>query len=107
MFRNAVDICNRGLQHCGVSRIDPEEGFGEDSPRADACAFVYDKLRRSELEKSVWSFAVRRADEECARGLSRWSSSGLSRTAATNISTSTRLWPILNVSSRTPKKLRL
>ncbi len=61
MFRNPVDICNRALQHCGASRISDTEGFTEDSKNASECAFVYDKLRRAELRRNVWRFAIRHA----------------------------------------------
>lgn len=57
-FQNPVDIYNRALQHCGVSRIvtvqDDEKGAAE----LNAC---YDNLRESELRRDVWTFAVRKA----------------------------------------------
>lgn len=61
MFSNAVDIANRGLQHCGAERIDPALGFAEDSKRARETSFVYDKVRRAELRRNVWKFATRKA----------------------------------------------
>jgi hypothetical protein len=61
MFQNAVDICNRALQHCGVPRISATLGFTEDTKQAAECAFVYDKLRRAELRRNTWRFAIRRS----------------------------------------------
>lgn len=58
MFQNPVDIANRACQHCGVNRI---ADFTEDSPQAAECAFAYDKVRRAELRRNVWRFAIRRA----------------------------------------------
>jgi hypothetical protein len=58
MFITPYDIANRALQHLGVPRI---TSFTQDSKQSVECGFVYDKLRRAELTKSVWSFAVRRA----------------------------------------------
>ena len=57
-FITPYDIANRTCQHLGVPRI---TSFSDSSKQAVECGFLYDKLRRSELEKSVWSFAVRRA----------------------------------------------
>lgn len=59
-FHNPIDICNRALQHCGAERIDPTLGFAEDSKRAAECEAVYDKLRRAELRRNNWRFAIRR-----------------------------------------------
>lgn len=62
MFRNPVDIANRGLQQCGSPRlIDETEGFNEISVQATNCAFVYDKLRRAELRRNLWRFSIRHA----------------------------------------------
>lgn len=60
-FQNAVDIGNRGLMHLGKPRISQTLGFNEDSRQASAVAFVYDKLRRAELQRKTWTFATRRA----------------------------------------------
>ncbi len=60
-FRNAVDICNRGLDHCGASLISNTEGFNEDSKNAQRCSIVYDKLRRAELRRNIWRFSIRHA----------------------------------------------
>ncbi len=58
MFANPVDIGNRAAQHCGVGRI---VDFNEDSLTAGEISFVYDKLRRAELRRNVWQFAIRTA----------------------------------------------
>jgi hypothetical protein len=60
-YLSPIDIANRGLQHCGAERIDATQGFEEDSKRASECAFVYDKLRRAELRRNLWAFAIRNA----------------------------------------------
>lgn len=60
-FRTPVDIGNRGLQHCGATRIDPVLGFTENSKNASEVAFCYDKLREAELRRNVWTHACRRA----------------------------------------------
>ena len=52
------DIANRSCQLLGVPRIST---FSDNSKQAVELGFCYDKLRRSELEKSVWGFAVGRA----------------------------------------------
>ena len=59
-FLTAVDIGNRACQHCGVTRIDPTLGFTEDSRQASEISFVYGKLRRAELQRNNWKFAIRR-----------------------------------------------
>lgn len=59
-FNAPVDIANRALQHCGATRLGTA-GFNEDSKNASETAFVYDKLRRAELRRNVWRFAIREA----------------------------------------------
>lgn len=59
-FFSAVDIANRALQHCGATRIDPAQGFLEDSKNASETQACYDGLRRAELRRNVWRFATRR-----------------------------------------------
>jgi len=59
-FLTPVDIANRALQCCGAKRINQIQGFNEDSKNASETAFCYDKLRRSELSRNVWVFAIRR-----------------------------------------------
>lgn len=58
-FLTPVDIANRALQHCGAARIDPTQGFEEDTEGAAECAFAYDKLRAAELRRNVWRFSIR------------------------------------------------
>lgn len=65
-FQTPVDIANRALQHCGASRIDPLQGFAENSKNASETAFAYPKLRRAELRANAWRFATRKA---CLRAI--------------------------------------
>jgi hypothetical protein len=58
-FRTEADIGNRGLQHCGASRMGAD-GFTENSKNASEVAFCYGKLREAELRRNVWTFACRR-----------------------------------------------
>lgn len=60
-FRTPVDIANRALQHVGGERIDETQGFAEVSVGASECAFAYPKLRRAELRRNTWRFAIKRA----------------------------------------------
>src|SRR5215472_6772115 len=60
-FLFPVNIANRGLQHIGQDRIDESLGFTEPSKPARECAFVYDKLRRAELQENAWRFALKKA----------------------------------------------
>ncbi len=60
-FLTPVDISNRALQHVGAVRIDPAQGFAENSKNASECAFCYDKLRLAELQRNVWEFAIKSA----------------------------------------------
>lgn len=58
-FQTSTDIANRGLQHLGVPRIaflNPPDN----SKQAVEASFIYDKLRRAELRRIVWTFATRR-----------------------------------------------
>lgn len=56
-FMDSLDVANRALYHCGVSEI---ADVAEDSDKNTKTAFAYDKLRRLELQRNVWSFATRR-----------------------------------------------
>lgn len=58
MFLTPVDIVNRGLQHLGVPRI---TALTDSSKQAVEANFVYDKLRRAELQRAVWNCSVKRA----------------------------------------------
>lgn len=73
-YQNPVDIANRALQHCGVQRI---ADFTEDTLQASETAFAYDKLRRAELRRNVWQFAIRNA---CIRPITAGSTMFLSPT---------------------------
>ncbi len=57
-FTTPIDVANRAAQHLGVPRI---TAFTNSSKFALESGFVYDKLRAAELQRSVWTFAVRRA----------------------------------------------
>lgn len=58
MFLDSLDIANRGCQILGVERI---QNVNEDSKQNAEMSFVYDKLRREELRRNVWGFAIRNA----------------------------------------------
>lgn len=53
-----VDICNRGLQKLGASRI---VSLSESSVAARACNVAYEALRDAELCAHPWNFAIERA----------------------------------------------
>lgn len=57
-YFTAVDIANRALQHLGVPRI---TAFTDSNRPAREANFALPKLRRAELQRSVWTFATRRA----------------------------------------------
>lgn len=57
-YSQPVDICNRALQHIGATRI---TALDDDSKNANACAFVYDKVRAAELRRNIWQFSCRRS----------------------------------------------
>lgn len=61
MFRNPVDIGNRALDHCGIPSMDATLGFTEDSEKAAVIGRVYDKVRRAELRRRMWKFAIKYA----------------------------------------------
>lgn len=56
-FLTDVDIANRALQHVGGRRI---ASLTETSKNASEVSFCYSKLRRAELRRNIWRFAVRR-----------------------------------------------
>ena len=61
-FASPLDIANRALQRCGVSRIRTTDWPpSEDSKQASELLFLYDKIRRAELRRNAWRHAVRRA----------------------------------------------
>lgn len=55
-FQTPVDIANRGLQILGQQRI---VAFTDDTKQASEMNFVYDKIRRVELARNNWRFAIR------------------------------------------------
>lgn len=57
-FLDSLDIGNRALQRCGATQIIDVD---EDSQSNNEVAFVYDKVRRAELRRNVWRFAIRNA----------------------------------------------
>lgn len=57
-FLDSLDIGNRALQLCGVN---PILAVDEDSPNNFEVANAYDKVRRAELRRNVWRFAVKKA----------------------------------------------
>lgn len=57
-FLDSLDIANRVCQIVGVDQI---FSVTEDSNRAVKIAAAYDKLRRAEMQRNVWRFAVRKA----------------------------------------------
>lgn len=57
-FIDSLDIANRALQHCGAPQL---TSVTEDSKANEEVTFAYDKVRRAELRRNNWRFAIRRA----------------------------------------------
>lgn len=57
-FQTNVDIANRALQMVGAKYIST---FSDNSINATEVAFAYDKMRKAELRRSIWRFAIRRS----------------------------------------------
>lgn len=57
-FITPYDVANRCLQHLGQPRIST---FSDLSMQAAETGFIYDKARRAELRRAVWTFSGRRA----------------------------------------------
>lgn len=55
MFQQPLDIYNRALWHCGL----PKMGTPYDQSNGQVIVDLYDDLRRSELERNLWTFATR------------------------------------------------
>lgn len=53
-------VANRGLQHLGATRIAVGAFRTEQSQNAAAMRACYDTLRRAELRRNVWRFAIRK-----------------------------------------------
>src|SRR5580765_5184319 len=60
-FALPVDIANRGVDHCGGTRIDRTLGFNEPSKAATVMGGFYHGLRRAELQRNTWRFAIKEA----------------------------------------------
>ena len=58
MFIDSLDIANRTCQHLGATRISSPS---EDSVNNAEISFAYDKLRRAELQRNTWKFAIKKA----------------------------------------------
>lgn len=59
MAISITSVCNRGLQHLGAARI---LDINEDTRNGRACKAAYDGVRRSELRKHTWRFAIKRVN---------------------------------------------
>lgn len=55
-FLDSLDIANRVMQHCGTRQIASPT---EDSKRNQEVTFAYDKLRKAELRRNNWRFAIK------------------------------------------------
>lgn len=60
-FLQPVDIGNRAADHCGAARMDLTLGFADGSRTALIVGPLYDKLRRAELQRNTWQFAIKQA----------------------------------------------
>lgn len=60
-FQTQVDIANLALQFLGLPRISTTLGFTENSQRAQEMAAAYGKLKRAELRRTVFPWAIKRA----------------------------------------------
>lgn len=58
VYLTKEDIANRALQSLGAQRITT---FDDDHKNASAVKLAYDKVRQSELRRSIWRFAIRTA----------------------------------------------
>lgn len=59
-FQTGVDIGNLALQFLGLPRINTTLGFTENSQRAQEISAAYGKLKRAELRRTVFQWAIRR-----------------------------------------------
>ena len=55
-FQTSTDVGNSALQKLGQPRM---VSFTDDYKGATEVAFVYDKVRRAELQRNIWRFSVR------------------------------------------------
>ena len=56
-FLDSLDIANRVCQHCGVNQI---LSVTEDTTNNNEISLAYGKLRRAELRRNAWRFAIRK-----------------------------------------------
>lgn len=61
MATSKIAIANRALQKCGVAPTSRIASFTEDSKEAAEIAQCYDTLRKAELRRNFWTFAIKRA----------------------------------------------
>ena len=54
------DVANRALQHVGATYITTLGSGGDDTKQNDEVSRVYHKVRRAELRRNVWRFAVKK-----------------------------------------------
>lgn len=59
-YIDSLDISNRALAFCGTAGEYKILSVDEDSRANDLCSFHYDKLRRAELMRNLWTFATRK-----------------------------------------------
>lgn len=57
-FLDSLDVGNRAIQHLGAEFI---TAVTEVSRNNSQISFAYDKLRRTELRRNMWRFAIRKA----------------------------------------------
>lgn len=57
-FSSEIDIINRALTKAGASRI---ATLTDDTPNASESTALYDKVRRAELRRNPWRFAIRKS----------------------------------------------
>lgn len=61
-FTSPVDIANRACQHMGCLKLTAGVWPStDDNVQASELNFAYDKLRRAELRRNLWTFAIRKA----------------------------------------------
>lgn len=60
-FLTPEDIANRALQHVGTTYITTLGAAGDDTKQNDEVSRVFHKVRRAELRRNVWRFAVRKS----------------------------------------------
>ena len=56
-FLDSLDVANRACDHLGVNQI---LSITEDSDRNNVLTGIYDKVRRAELRRNSWRFAIRK-----------------------------------------------